>query len=340
MRVSSRFDGNLPTHESDEIRKTCILAIAASGLAEALPAIKQSLADDDEHVRSYALMGMERAKEADKLSTEISSGVLSDLENLISSGRNVGDAARLLAQFDATRAESFLLSKTVLDTEKPYLHEILRVIWRFDLAIQRETVKSLIATYAGRQMKYPNTYALGESLTLLGGFNFAEDLTQIEEYLNHSNDVVSDGAARGLLAFHGLTGFEDRIWEKEDSSGWDSLSREQKMYLAVFALDAEVNNGGHSQYFFNSAGDHWQLAFDGLEAMGFEERLEIFKGVLKLFGNQKPFSDRGRRQDQLANVYTKHEDAFDEFDSRYYKASESVEVLSTRFVIQNASKFK
>ena len=351
MRVCELFDGNMPSeaiellvpylaHESDQIRKDCILAIAESGLQEALPGIKQALADEDEYVRSYALMGMKRAIESETLSSELRSGVIVDLERLVVSDLNVEDAARLMAQLDPAHAESFLLSQPVLDTDKRYLHEILRVIRQFNFKIQSETVKSLIATYAGREMKYPNTYALGESLALLGNYREPEDEKLLEQYSHHEEDKVSEGAARGMLAFHSLQGFEERIWEQEKNGGWESLNEEQQMYIAVFWLDAEVNNGGHSQYFFNSAGGNWRLALDGLKAMQFKERVEIFEGVLSLFGNQKPFTDRVKRQDQLATVYSNHEDAFDKFDSAYYKASENIEVLSTRFVIQNANMFK
>lgn len=349
-RVCELFDGNMPpeaiqlitpyvSHDSDQVRKDCILAIAESGLPEALPAIIRALSDKDEYVRSYALMGMKRAIESNKLSDEIESGVIADLDRLVATDLNVEDAARLMAQLDPSHAEQFLLSDLVLDTDKRYLHEVLRVIGQFDFKIPHGTVTSLIGTYADREMKYPNTYALGESLALLGTFRTPEDEQTLEKYSNHEEDRVSEGAARGLLAFHDLKGFEERIWEQEKAGGWESLNKEQQMYIAVFWLDSEVNNGGHSQYFFNSAGENWQLALDGLREMGFKERLEIFEGVLKLFGAQKPLADRGKRQRQLATVYTKHEDDFDKFDSAYYKASESVEVLSTRFVIQNAGKF-
>ncbi|GAB5405033.1 MAG: hypothetical protein Aurels2KO_32640 [Aureliella sp.] len=351
MRVCELFDGNMPaeaiellepylSHESDQIRKDCILAVAESGWPEALPAIKRALADEDEYVRSYSLMGMGRAIESAALSEEISDGVIVDLERLVTSDLNVEDAARLMAQLDPTHAEEFLLSDAVLDTEKRYLHEVLRVIGQFDFKINREKVQSLIETYATREMKYPNTYALGESLALLGRFRDTADAGTLEQYSNHEDERISDGAAQGLIAFHNLQGFEDRIWEQERNNGWDALSKEQQMYLAVFWLNAEVNNGGHSQYFFNSAGDNWQHALDGLKAMGFKERLKIFEGVLKLFGDKKPLTDRGKRQNQLSRVYSKHEDAFDKFDSAYYETSESVEVYSTRFVIQNADKFK
>jgi len=350
MKVCELFDGNMPpeaielltpylSHESDLIRKECVLAIAESGRPEALPAIKQSLGDEDEFVRSYALMGMKRAMKAGKFSTEIGSGVIADLERLVTSDLNVKDAARLMAQIDPAHAESFLLSKPVLDSQNRYLHEVLRVVGQYDFAIPRGAVKDLVAAYAEREMKYPNTYALGESLALLGKFKSADDEQMLQQYSNHEEDRVSDGAARGLLAFHNLQRFEERIWQQEEAGGWDSLNKEQQMYIAVFWLNSEVNNGGHSQYFFNSGGDNWQAALDGLEAMGFKDRLEIFKSILGLFGDQKPFVDRGKRQGQLATVYSDHEETFDRLDAAYYKSKESVAVHSMRFVLQNADKF-
>lgn len=351
MRVCELFDGNMPaeaiellepylSHESDQIRKDCILAVAESGWPEALPAIKRALADEDEYVRSYSLMGIGRAIKSGALSEGIRDGVIVDLERLVISDLNVETAAGLMAQLDPAYAEGFLLSDAVLDPDKLYLHEVLRVIEQHDFKVNREKVQSLIETYVGREMEYPNTYVLGESLALLGRFRNAADAGTLEEYSNHEDERVSDGAAQGLVAFHDLQGFEDRIWEQERNNGWGALSKEQQMYLAVFWLNAEVNNGGHSQYFFNSAGDHWQLALDGLKAMGLKERLKIFEGVLKLFGDKKPLTDRDKRQNQRSRVYSKDEDAFDEFDSAYFETSESVEVFSMRFVIQNADKFK
>ncbi|TWU40191.1 hypothetical protein Q31b_35360 [Novipirellula aureliae] len=350
MRICELFDGNMPvqaipllrpflSHESDEIRKNCVLAIAETGLPESLPAVERAIEDKDEYVRSYALMGMKRAIEANELSPTVSTGALPFLESLVRRDQNVEDAARILTQLDSARAASFLLSDEILNDNRRYLHEILRVINQFDLEIGRDRVKSLIQTYAGREMKYPNNYALGESLALLGVHKMAEDAALLEEFSNHPDDKVSEGAARGLIASHGLQNFEERIWEKEKSGGWESLNKDQQMYLAVFWLDAEVNNGGHSQYFFNSAGSNWAVAQDGLKAMGFTERLAIFNGVLSLFGEEKPFRNRDERHEQLASVYANNEEAFDKFDSKYYAAIESVEVLLRRFVIQNAESF-
>ncbi|MFN3160794.1 MAG: DUF4375 domain-containing protein [Rubinisphaera brasiliensis] len=351
IRVCKLFDGNMPaeaielltpylSHESNKIRQACILAVAESGLPEALPAIKRALADEDEYVRSFCLIGIKRAIESDKLSHEVGDGVIDDLDRLVTSDLNVEDSARLMAQIDPAHAQDFLLSEAVLHTDKRYLHEVLRVIGQFDFPIERAKVKSLLDTYAGLEMKFPNTYVLGELLALLGKFGDPDDEKTLEQFSNHEEEQVSYRAAQGLIAFHNLEEFQDRIWEQEKNGGWDALSKEQQMYQSVFLLDAEVRNGGHSQYFFNSTGNNWQIALDGLIAMRLKEHREIFEDVIELFGDQKPLTDRRKRQDQLAAIFSEHERAFNEFDSAYYEAKESVGVFLTRFVIQNADKFQ
>ena len=44
------------------------------------------------------------------------------------------------------------------------------------------------------------------------------------------------------------------------------LTEAQQRYLAATVYDGEVRSGGHSQYFFNSSGDHWSVALEGLLA--------------------------------------------------------------------------
>jgi hypothetical protein len=36
---------------------------------------------------------------------------------------------------------------------------------------------------------------------------------------------------------------------------WDALSDRDRILITVWELEADVNNGGFDQYFFNSAGD-------------------------------------------------------------------------------------
>jgi hypothetical protein len=72
--------------------------------------------------------------------------------------------------------------------------------------------------------------------------------------------------------------------------GFWRLTIPEQHYLAVTMLDAEVNNGGHGQYFLNSSGSEWREALAGLEVI---ERLN----VPPFFGKHSANSvQRARRQ--------------------------------------------
>ncbi|MEO1530065.1 MAG: DUF4375 domain-containing protein [Planctomycetota bacterium] len=348
-RLCDLFDGSMPaeafpllepylTHPSDKFRKACVLAVAETGLAEALPAVRRAMKDDDEFVRSYALIGVDRANENDRIAEELVEGVLPEIEGLIRRDQNGDKTSSLLAELDADRASSFLLSPEILALENGQLYNILRTINRFDFEISRDQVLSLVNQLRDRELDFPNNNILGESLDLLGKFKVSEDRELLQKYSEHPIEEVAEGAARGLVEANDLGDFRTRLWEKEESG--EVLSKEQQLYRAVLILDAEVNNGGHSQYFFNSSGDEWQLALEGLKVMGFKERLAIFDGILALFGEDGPVNDQSIRSDQLADIYTEHEEAFDEFDGRYYQCEENVEVVMMRYVIRNADAFK
>ncbi len=350
MRLCDLFAGSMPEeaidllkpfleHKSDEIRKGCMLAVAESGLGKALPAVVSALKDEDEYVRSYTLIGLKRALEANALSNELSAGIFAELEASILANREVKECSQLLSLIDAERAKDFLTSEAVLSPKTKAIHEIVRTIREFQFQVSRERVLELYDEISKREMKYPNDYAVGELLALLGTMRNPLDETLLEANTRHSERNVSDGAATGLLSYHGLGDFKKKIWDDE-ARGNKPLTREQQMYLAVYMLDAEINNGGHSQYFFNSTGDDWQDALDGLKAMGFEDRASIFQKSLDYFGSHGPSSDRKTRQTQLSKIYQKHEADLNKLDSQYYDSKESIEVGLIRFVIHNASKFQ
>ena len=350
MRICSLFAGRMPEeairllkpfldHESDDIRKECILAVAQSGLGGALPSIAIALKDEDEYVRSYTLIGLKRAWESKTLSPKLAAGVLPELEALIIANREVEECSRLLSLIEPERASAFLTSDAVLSPQSKSIHEVIRSIRDFDFEVSRDRVLDLYKKLSTREMKYPNNYAVGELLALLGTMHNPQDKTLLEEMSQHSEEQVSKGAAAGLLSFHGLGDFKKRIWNRESSDS-EQLNKEQQMYLAVFMFDAEVNNGGHSQYFFNSSGNDWQNALDGLKAMGLVDRAAIFQKSLDYFGSQGPSPERSTRQKQLSKIFRKHEAEFNELDSQYYDSKESIEVRSIRFVIQHARQFQ
>lgn len=64
---------------------------------------------------------------------------------------------------------------------------------------------------------------------------------------------------------------------------------------AVLWYDGEVNNGGHWQFFDNSAGMIWKEVLFGFELIGDQERLDILRRACSLFPEGNPPCERHER---------------------------------------------
>jgi Domain of unknown function (DUF4375) len=90
----------------------------------------------------------------------------------------------------------------------------------------------------------------------------------------------------------------------------------ERMIFAFTWLAREVQNGGFHQYFFNSAGDYWRDALEGLVAIGDEHGLAMFRQTLSIFPDGTPSTDRFTRQDQLEVLDEEDEDGASDHFSR------------------------
>jgi hypothetical protein len=325
---------------SEEIRKDAALAIAKTGALTISPHVKKAFLDEDEYVRSHALMGLEFALNRSDLPENLSHDLFPDVLKLLREGMNADEAADILYRLDKERAKVFFLSQEVFSSESPILQEVLQTLANRRVPVPRDHLRGLIETLEPKEMKYPWTYALGDALRLLGQQQRNEDRDFLHTRTTHSEERVAQGAAEGLLCSFGLDGFEQRIWETEKRSGYEELSEHQKFYSAVFMCDSEISNGGLAQYFVNSSGDNWRDAVTGFKTMGFKERLNILNEAISIFGADGPSTDRSVRQNQLSKIYKQYDSIFEELSSRYHKSSEIVEVLVTRFVIANRDSFQ
>ncbi len=322
--------------KSKEIRKEAALVLGTIGTDAVVPSVRTALQDSDEYVRSYALIGLLRASEKKRLGDACRQELFSDVQQLISEGKNSA-YARLLLEMNKDKATEFFLSDTILTPNNESLHDVLAALNEREILVPRDRLLLLIKQLAATSLKYPHDYQLGEALCSLGKHENAEDRTTLERYLSHSEKRVTEGAANGMLVSHGLNGFSDRIWKAE---GTAALAQPQRNYLAVMVLDAEVRNGGFSQYFFNSSGDDWKTALSGLETMGSKERLAILKKTLAKFNKSSPSENRNQRMEQLAKIESGKDSVFNELNTRYYECEENLEVLMMHYVLRNAEAFR
>lgn len=99
----------------------------------------------------------------------------------------------------------------------------------------------------------------------------------------------------------------------------------------IAELEAEVNNGGFDQFFFNSAGDATRETIDALIVIGAHVTAALVARAAAKFPGSLPPVDRNTRQDVLAAISTSG-GAFELEDSEFYKYREDLKALADAYV--------
>jgi len=99
------------------------------------------------------------------------------------------------------------------------------------------------------------------------------------------------------------------IWEIIDpwitkycEHGSDVLSSEEMVGVGVWLLEAEVNNGGFDQYYFNSSGELAIQTVAALRTIGADRTARLLAAANSEFPNSLPPADRTLRQEKLDEI--------------------------------------
>lgn len=120
--------------------------------------------------------------------------------------------------------------------------------------------------------------------------------------------------------------------EEKYTSDLSKFSKEQRYVFAINWYLAEVNNGGHDQFYYNSTGIVAEDALQGFKELGLIENYNILKESFVLMGGL-PSKDREERQNQLDKL----EPNFEELDNRFYNTE--FETVMIKYIRDNSSKF-
>lgn len=98
----------------------------------------------------------------------------------------------------------------------------------------------------------------------------------------------------------------------------------EKIMASVYWLEAEVNNGGFHQYFFNPAGDLWPYVMHVLVETNDVEGIRAFEATLSIFPDGKPDTDRRKRWNQMDQMSERDEEGmwahFRKYTDQFYKS--------------------
>lgn len=103
---------------------------------------------------------------------------------------------------------------------------------------------------------------------------------------------------------------------KAAERGYDALSHAERVFLDVTDVEAQVNNGGFDQFFYNQSGDRAQEGIAALEEIGAHETAALLKEACSRFPRKKPSRKWFVRQKQLLDHLSPAK--FADLDKRFF----------------------
>ena len=122
--------------------------------------------------------------------------------------------------------------------------------------------------------------------------------------------------------------------ETEMYDGLERFTEPQSYVWAIQWYISEVENGGHDRFFRNFTGIVWQLALEGLNAIGCLHSAEILTEAIQRIGGSPSF-DREQRLLEMK----RHNAGFDDLDDAFYSGSSSLEHALCDYIQSNREDF-
>ena len=134
-----------------------------------------------------------------------------------------------------------------------------------------------------------------------------------------SNRNASATATTAMSSEDFLFSLVDEIQRKQRESSFAALLPRERIFYLVSALEAELNNGGFNQFFFNSAGDFTTESVEALRTIGADQTAMLLEQAADVFRPVTPSPNWSERQAQV-NAFTEAQNATLESLDRMFDA--------------------
>lgn len=148
-----------------------------------------------------------------------------------------------------------------------------------------------------------------------------------------------------LLALEGkyridslVLAFEEALDRKEARFGERALSDDERIVLAVEALEREVDNGGYAQFFKNSSREYAPMIVASLQRIGCRETAAITEKAIKALGTRHLTADGIKSA--MAKNDEQREVKLNRCDHEYYKNPEPIAELLFAFIKTNKDRIR
>ncbi len=156
-------------------------------------------------------------------------------------------------------------------------------------------------------------------------------------------DGYSGQTVERLLALEGthridslVLAFEQALDQKAAREGMQSLTDEERIVLAVEALEREVNNGGYHQFFVNSSREFAPVIVEALRRIGCPRTAEITQTAIT--ARRLPALTAEAIEETVYAEDAERDEILDRCDGQYFGGSENIEGQLFAFIEANKSR--
>lgn len=336
----------LSSRHSD-LRAMAAKDLATIGSPSAIEPTRQALNDESATVRLNARIGVRRAAEYGHAGPEFRAAIVESLKPITTGDSQFNqfddrDACDALMSLDPAAATAHLASPCCLRPDNPHVSSALAALNKANIRIDPALLKPILGVRAGNaaapKPEIRERLAWSAALVALALSDPASAEPEIANAIRLDDPLLRDGGVAGLLRLHRLPDPQDLLHSTDLPGGFDALPISVQRVIASVEFENEVNNGGISQYLFNSAGDHWPVALEAFREMGCVNCADILAQAIAFVGPAGSSTDRETRMDAYAKLSDDREAKLDDLSGRFFKYEDRVDVLRAQYMVRHADE--
>lgn len=112
----------------------------------------------------------------------------------------------------------------------------------------------------------------------------------------------------------------------------EKLNEHQKLFFYNQTVEREVNNGGFTQFYYNSSGDYAHETVESLKGIGAEKTALIVQKANARFPNNIVPKKRDERQEILEQIEDKANDIWETLDHEFCAYEENLNALNMGYI--------
>jgi len=161
-------------------------------------------------------------------------------------------------------------------------------------------------------------------------------------YKELTEQIIDTTSDENLLqvVFDNLSEKQPTDYEKEYEAVMSWNKSRQAIYM-IWALEAEVNNGGYNQFYFNSSGQFYKHLPDALKLVGANKFADLTKRANETFEKENPKITQ--HQDGTIEGFSKSYDdnPLNKFDDEFYDLykTENLQQVQVDFIRKHKTEF-